>query len=224
MHYLITLLLLFVFFRLGILREVMHQLSLSQWEVHYGMLALILLSLVNVRLLALSIRSPAHPSNGSESDPESAGVEQPVTIGLNLGGVVVPLFFGLYLSRDHWPELLPILCLAALVALVVYPFSRVSRRRGVVIHLAGAVLVAAVGGVWLGGEHYLVWAYLAAVLGTLVGGDLLHLAQLLRLRRARQQGVFIGGAGLMDAIFLSGVFAMLTAQLLQQHDLLSSLH
>lgn len=233
LHYLITLLLLFVFFRLGILTEVLQKLSLSQWEVHYGMLMLILLSLINVRLLRIRPPEPPTPisaaqptdssdsSDNSDSPPPSPSDR--VTISINLGGAVLPLFFGLYVSREQPLELLPLLGLICLVALVVYPFSRVSKRRGVVIHLGGAILVAAIGAIWLGGEHYLVWAYLAAVMGTLIGGDLLHLSQLMRLRSSWRKGVFIGGAGLMDAIFLSGVFSMLTAELLQQHDLLSAL-
>ena len=243
LQHLITLLLLLIFLRLGVLGEVLHKLALSRWEIQYGMLALILCSLVNLRLCRLRLPraradeepdQPARVTLGSNLRPgrlrlpRARADEEPdqparVTLGINLGGAIVPLFIGLYLGREQMPEPLPLLLLCALVALVVYPLSRISARRGVVIHLAGAILVAALGAVWLGGRHYLLWAYWAAVLGTLIGGDLLHLSQLLRRRRARRHGVFIGGAGLMDAIFLSGLFAMLTAELLQQHDLLSSL-
>ncbi|WP_210396319.1 DUF1614 domain-containing protein [Motiliproteus sediminis] len=224
MHYLITLLLLFLFFRLGVLSEVLHKLALSPWEVHYGLLALILLSLVNVRLLAVDAGSSVSRPAAEENLPACAGLPGArVTINLNLGGVVMPLFFGLYLAREQALELVPLSLLALMVAVVVYPCSRVSRRRGIVIHLAAAVTVAAVGGLWLGGEQYLLAAYLAAVVGTLVGGDLLHLSRLMRLRSAQRRGIFIGGAGLMDAIFLSGLFAMLTAELLRQHDLIPQL-
>lgn len=229
MHHLITLLLLFIFLRLGVLGAVLEKLALSSWEIQYGMLMLILLSLVNVRLCRLRV-PPVVADDTAEGpslpDRDAGHNERPpakITIGINLGGAILPLFFGLYLSRHQPLELAPLLLLVLLVALVVYPLSRVSGRRGVVVHLAGAIAVAAVGAVLLGGPHYLVWAYLGGVLGTLLGADLLHLSQLMYQRNARQRGIFIGGAGLMDAIFLSGLFAMLTAELLQQHDLLHSL-
>ena len=76
------------------------------------------------------------------------------------------------------------------------------------------MVVAAVGALVLGGENYLVWAYTGAVLGTLIGGDLLHLPQLKQLVARTQGPILIGAGGVMDAIFLSGLLAMMTAEAL----------
>lgn len=216
LQHVVTLVLLAIFLHLGVLGSVLQQLALSPWEIRYGMLMLILCSLVNIPLcrIARGVRAEAKVADAHADR---------VIIGINLGGVIVPLFFGLYLWREAMPELWSLLLLATGVALVVYPLSRVSERRGIVIQLGGSIVAAALGALWLGGAHYLLLAYWSALLGTLIGGDLLHLSQLLQRRRALQQGVFIGGAGLMDAVFLSGLFAMLTAELLHQHDLLSRL-
>jgi uncharacterized membrane protein len=202
LHYLATLALLGIFFHTGVMASSFQKLGLSSTELGYAMMFAILLSLVNIQLFSLR---PAR----AEADAER------VRIGVNLGGCVVPLFFCLYLLSRFPLEPLSMLLLVAAVSMLVYPLSRVEGRRGLVIHLAGAILGSAVGAWLLVDDHYLVAAYCAGVLGTLIGGDLLHLTQLRRLRSAVTQGVFIGGAGLMDAIFLSGIFALFAAEALQ---------
>ncbi|MCW8885127.1 MAG: DUF1614 domain-containing protein [Motiliproteus sp.] len=215
LHYLATLLTLFIFFYLGVMESVFHKLSLSQNEISYAMALAILLSLINIQLVSIRVK------NATSQKETRDRLSQKVRIGVNLGGCVVPLFFALYLLHERSVDPFYALLLVMVVSGVVYPLSRVEGNRGLVINLFGAVVSASLGGVILGGEDYLVWAYMAAVLGTLIGGDLFHLAQLKQVRRAWKEGVFIGGAGLMDAIFLSGLFAMMMAEVVHQQDLVS---
>ncbi|MEH6628580.1 MAG: DUF1614 domain-containing protein [Motiliproteus sp.] len=193
----------------------MHKLSLSQTEISYGMTLAILLSLINIRLVSIKVRSSIENSSFEEAQ------NRRVWVGINLGGCIVPIFFALYLLDEHSFNPYSALILVVIVSAVVYPLSRVEGNRGLVINLFGAVASASIGGVLLGGEDYLVWAYMAAVLGTLIGGDLLHLAQFKHIRSAWKKGVFIGGAGLMDAIFLSGLFAMMAAEVVYQQQFLT---
>ena len=51
-------------------------------------------------------------------------------------------------------------------------------------------------------------AFVAGVLGPLIGADLLHLKQILKIARAVAS---IGGAGTFDGIVLSGLIAALLA-------------
>ncbi len=222
MHYLATLLLLFIFFHLGVMESVLHKLAITRTEISWAMALAILFSVVNVQIFRLRIRAEDDLPAREESGSSSAAPH--VRICVNLGGCILPLFFILYLLDEHRAEPVAALLLVVLVSAVVYPLSRVEGRRGLVINLFGAVVSAALGGVLLGGEDYLVWAYMAAVLGTLIGGDLLHLTQLSRLKRAWRRGVFIGGAGLMDAIFLSGIFSMMAAEVVHQKQFLIVAH
>ena len=57
-------------------------------------------------------------------------------------------------------------------------------------------------------EHRVVIAYIAGILGPLIGADLLHLRDILKV----PVGVLsIGGAGTLDGIVLSGMLAALLA-------------
>ncbi|OMH25266.1 DUF1614 domain-containing protein [Motiliproteus sp. MSK22-1] len=231
LHYFATLALLLICFHLGLMEAVLHKLSLSQSDISYAMLLAILLSLVNIQLFRLKVTSVIN-SNAIKDAPDNDVVdaEQQVSIdradmnericyGVNIGGCILPIIFSLYLFRESAPDPYSALFLVIVVSAVVYPLSRVEGKRGLVINLFGAIVSSAIGGVLLGGDDYLAWAYMAAVLGTLIGGDLLHVVQLSRVRRSWRQGIFVGGAGLMDAIFLSGLFAMMAAEMVHDNEI-----
>jgi len=201
LRYLIAFLIFVVFFLMGVIERVIAQLSLNQAEIAIGMGIAIIGSLVALQLGTLSVTSDDnHPDN------------REIPIGFNLGGVLIPLFYILYFSRDATFEFFPLALLILAVTAVVYPLTRIEKRVGSVIYLFGAVVVAAIGGLAMGGEHYLIWAYTCAVLGTLIGGDLLHLPQLKKLVQQSRGPILIGAGGIMDAIFLSGLLAMMTAE------------
>ena len=71
-------------------------------------------------------------------------------------------------------------------------------------------LLAATAALLLAGAAAPPVAYVAGVLGTLIGADLLNLH---RIRRMGAPVVSIGGAGTFDGILLSGVIAVLIASL-----------
>ncbi len=206
-RYLLILALFFIFFHLGILHQVIQGLHLTQREVAIGLGAVILLGMVNIQLFVL------HPTS---SERTTTAPPASVPIAVNLGGCILPLGYILYLFQGREVALLPLVLLIGIASALAYLLTRVHRRR-VVIYLVGAVAGSALGGLLFGGPHYLVWAYTAAVLGTLIGGDLLHLSLLIKRRAGQTGGVFIGGDGIMDAIFLSGLLAMLVAESLRPH-------
>lgn len=84
--------------------------------------------------------------------------------------------------------------------------------RGVGIVLPGLVppVVAALAALAIDEPVAPALAYVAGVLGTLVGADLLNLP---RIRKLGAPVASIGGAGTFDGIFLSGLIAVLIAGL-----------
>lgn len=202
LRYLIAFLIFLVFFLMGAIEGVIGGLGLSQGEIAIGMGLAMVASMVALQLGTFSWQPGEHQE------------VKEVPIGFNFGGVLIPLFFILYFSRDISFEWLQLALLVLGVIAVVYPLTRIEKRTGAVIYLFGAVAVSAVGGLAMGGEHYLVWAYTSAVLGTLIGGDLLHLPQLKRLVARANGPLLIGAEGVMDAIFLSGLLSMMTAEAL----------
>lgn len=199
-----TLVLFIIFLKLGTLGRVIGKLELDQPELLTGMLLATLGSLVSLRLV---------PLKSTEQDSLVLG------LGVNLGGAIVPLFFLLYFYLHQPFLILHLLLLTAAVVAFVFPLTRTDKKHGLIIYLFGAVAVAATGSVMLAEQSYLTLAYASAVLGTLIGGDLLHLTDIRKLMQTSQRSVFIGGGGVMDAIFLSGLLAMLVAETLYSMQL-----
>jgi len=123
-------------------------------------------------------------------------------IAVNLGGAVIPVLFSLYLLGrvPFLPTLLATVAVMATAKLLARPVP------GVGISLPAFIppLVAVIVALLLARENAAPVAYIAGVIGTLAGADLLNLH---RLRDLGAHVVSIGGAGVFDGIFLVGVMA-----------------
>jgi len=127
-------------------------------------------------------------------------------LAVNVGGALIPLALSVYLiSRINFGVSLPIL-----LAVVTVAVNRLARPvRGMGIGVPGLVppLVAALGAyVLCAPELRAPCAYIASTMGILIGADLLNLGQ---IRQLGAPVASIGGAGTFDAIFLSGIIAVL---------------
>jgi uncharacterized membrane protein len=131
---------------------------------------------------------------------------QETVLAVNVGGALIPVGLCIYLlTQMEFGISLP-----ALVALVVLVVNRLARPiRGLGIGVPGLIppLVAALGAYLLApAELRAPSAYIASTLGILVGADLLKLTEIAQLGAPVAS---IGGAGTFDAIFLSGIIAVL---------------
>jgi uncharacterized membrane protein len=127
-------------------------------------------------------------------------------LAVNVGGALIPLALSIYLmSKISFGYYLPVL-----VALVILVVNRLARPvQGLGIGVPGLVppLVAAVGAYLLcPAELRAPCAYIASTMGILIGADLLNLGKIPQLGAPVAS---IGGAGTFDAIFLSGIIAVL---------------
>jgi uncharacterized membrane protein len=133
-----------------------------------------------------------------------------VIVAVNVGGAVVPVAVSAYLvaRTGIWA---PALFALSVVALVVYLAARPVPGQGIAVPLLVPAIAAVVTSLVLSPDHDTAsLAYVAGTLGTLVGGDLMHLRSVRRLRAPK---VSIGGAGTFDGVFLSGVLAVLLGAL-----------
>lgn len=167
-------------------------------------------------------------------------VEQ--VLALNVGGAVVPVVFSAYLlALTTTPWVAAVIATAA-VTLVAKLLARAVPGAGITLPTFIPPLVSAltarglVGLLGLPVMSAAPVAYIAGTLGTLIGADLLNLPRVLRgtlideeevsltsqqdwfgppwpSRRNRRYMVSIGGAGVFDGIFLSGIVAPLLAVL-----------
>lgn len=135
-------------------------------------------------------------------------LEQPheTILAVNVGGALIPVGLSLYLltKMDFG------LCLPVLLAAVTVVVNRLAQPvRGVGIALPGLVppLLAALGAYLLCPPFLRApTAYIASTMGILIGADILNLG---KIRQMGAPVASIGGAGTFDAIFLSGIIAVL---------------
>jgi uncharacterized membrane protein len=137
----------------------------------------------------------------------SAMRERDTVIAVNLGGAVVPAGVAAFLiGREHLGN--RALIAAGIVAAVTFALAKPVKGVGIVLPGLVPPVVAAITALAIAEPVAPALAYVAGVLGTLVGADLLNLP---RIRKLGAPVASIGGAGTFDGIFLSGLLAVLIA-------------
>jgi len=131
---------------------------------------------------------------------------QSTILAVNVGGALIPVALSVYLiSQIKFGLSLPILL--AVVTVVVNRLARPVRGMGIGVPGLAPPLVAALGAYFLCPMEFRApCAYIASTMGILIGADLLNLGQ---IRQLGAPVASIGGAGTFDAIFLSGIIAVL---------------
>ncbi|HUK41327.1 MAG TPA: DUF1614 domain-containing protein [Candidatus Acidoferrales bacterium] len=139
-------------------------------------------------------------------------VRHHVTIGVNIGGCVVPSLLAVYecfLVARRGPDSVVVLLAITLANIAVcYRIARPIPRVGLAIPALIPPLVSAGLSLLLIPDFAPPVAFVAGVLGPLIGADLLHLREMVKISPAMAS---IGGAGTFDGIILSGLIAALLA-------------
>ena len=131
-------------------------------------------------------------------------------LAVNVGGALVPTALSVYLLVQitraigiSWG----LLAVLGLVTAVMYQLARPVKGLGIAVPGLVPPIVAALGAWLLCPEPFRApCAYIASTMGTLIGADLLNLRQISQMGAPVAS---IGGAGTFDAIFLSGIIAVL---------------
>jgi len=131
-------------------------------------------------------------------------------IAINLGGAVIPIllsFYFLFLTLKAGFSLEPILIATVLMTVITKFLAKVIPGRGISLPALIPPLFSAFFAFILAPNFAAPCAFIAGVLGTLIGADILN------LRKAQKFGGFIsiGGAGVFDGIFLIGIVSALLA-------------
>ncbi len=144
-------------------------------------------------------------------------VSRRVTIvALNLGGAAVPIFVSLVLSwiafSNYNSEVVtPIIASITATSLMTYLASRVIPGIGIAVPALIPPLVASLSSMAVAGSGPLaaISAYTGGVLGSLIGADVLRLLK--DFSKLQAPIVSIGGVGVFDGIFLSGIIGFVLA-------------
>jgi uncharacterized membrane protein len=130
-------------------------------------------------------------------------------LAINVGGAVIPILLSLYLLIRY--QLWSSGALAtAVVAFVVHRLATPIPGVGISVPTLAPPLLAAAVALVVSWRFAAPLAYIGGSLGVLVGADLLNLGL---LRSLGAPVASIGGAGTFDGIFLTGVIAVLLANL-----------
>ncbi|MDH3442859.1 MAG: DUF1614 domain-containing protein [Deltaproteobacteria bacterium] len=135
-----------------------------------------------------------------------------VTLAVNLGGCVIPSVLAVYeIVLVTWQGLGALLILLTITLANVAVCFRIARpipNMGLAMPALIPPLVAASLSLLLMPDFAPPVAFVAGVLGPLIGADLLHLKEVVKITPAIAS---IGGAGTFDGIVLSGLIAALLA-------------
>ncbi|MGA7788272.1 MAG: DUF1614 domain-containing protein [Xanthobacteraceae bacterium] len=134
---------------------------------------------------------------------------QGTVIAVNVGGAVIPTLLSLYLlfKRDLWVKGT---IATAIVAVVLHWLANPVPGLGIAVPVFVPVVTTAAVALLLSRRDAAPLAYIGGALGTLIGADLTNLDKVQGLGAPVAS---IGGAGTFDGIFLTGILAVLIANL-----------
>ncbi len=213
----LLLLFLFIFIQIGIISVAFHKLGLTGPQVFFVLLGTLLGSAVNIPIY--NTRRAARPNIFPQSGlfrhyrnplfPQGPGRATNQIVAVNIGGCVIPCLLSAYLLGRIGPS--PGLVLAVLaVGAVCFKLARPVPGLGIGIPVLIPPLVTVLSAIFLApaGQSPQV-AYIAGSLGTLIGADVLHLANPKSKALLDAPVLSVGGAGTFDGIFLTGILAVL---------------
>lgn len=189
------------------------KLHLTQATAIDLVIGIILGGLINIPVRRI-VRNDVMPSNPlavfgmSGAVPQLTRMRRETIIAVNLGGCVIPVGLALYELSHVLATGAPVLSALAIICAVntVACYAVAMPVQGVGIVMPGFVspLIAAILAMVLAPAEAPAVAFIAGVVGPLVGADLLHLRDITK----NAVGVAsIGGAGTFDGIVLSGIVA-----------------
>ena len=134
---------------------------------------------------------------------------QGTVIAVNVGGAVIPTLLSLYLLATHHLWIKGAIA-TTIVALLLHWVANPVPGLGIAVPVFLPVIVTAAVALILSRQEAAPLAYIGGGLGTLIGADLTNLDKVSGLGAPVAS---IGGAGTFDGIFLTGILAVILANL-----------
>jgi uncharacterized membrane protein len=133
------------------------------------------------------------------------------TVAVNVGGAIIPLLISFYLLRKA--PLLKTALAVAVVATVSGLLAEVDVNGGIRLHFAFLILplTAVSVALILAGRNAPQVAFIAGTIGAIIGVDLVHLSEAVHTGAPY---LAIGGRGVFDGIFSTGIISAVLAGLL----------
>jgi uncharacterized membrane protein len=200
--------------QIGLIRYVYARLGIAPGTAMLLLLATLLGAYVNIPIWHLpeeTVLVPREVDFFGMNYIVPTEVDWPGTIiAINLGGAVIPILISLYLVSKN-KILLPSIIATAAVSVVCNSLATPVPGAGITIPLFIPPIAACAVSCLLAWSEAPAVAYVSGSLGTLIGADLMNLGS---IRGLGTPVASIGGAGTFDAIFLTGIFAVILASII----------
>jgi len=145
------------------------------------------------------------------------------TVGINVGGAIIPIVLSIYLVIKNKLKLSRIFLGIIIVAIVTFFVTYPDPEKGIVspfpYWLLPAVF-ASFASVFLSWKNFrkaAPLAYVSGTIGVLIGADFLHLPELLSYPISTTKSAVIGGADVFDMVFITGLLAVIADGVLVYH-------
>lgn len=215
--------LIFIYLFLRLTEAAFEQVGFDHWHASLAVFGSVLGSLVDIPLTP-------HPFNaypqwylalmGASGIDVSASFH-PVTLAVNLGGCIIPVAICLHLLLERRASLPKAALGIAVVAIITYAAAEPVPNEGILLPFWLSPVLGALCGLILsrGYRRAPPLAYISGAVGTLLGADIMNiltpgvipsLSPLLS-HVSKPLVLSIGGAGVFDGIFLTGIFSVLLA-------------
>ena len=214
---------IFIYLFLRLSETAFEMVGFSHWNATLAVFGSILGSLVDLPLMSSPVSAyPAWYMTVMGLSPESFPTTfHSLYLAVNLGGCIIPLVISAHLLLNRQASFGKSFLGMAVVAAITYYVAEAVPGQGIVLPFWLSPLLAAVLGLALAGGYRgsPPLAYISGTIGTLIGADLLSVLtpgvlpalSPLELQRAQPLVLSIGGAGVFDGIFLTGIIAVLLA-------------
>jgi len=140
--------------------------------------------------------------------PQFQRVRRETIVAVNLGGCIIPTMVAIYeigqLVMEAWTLLFAVVLAVAINTTVCYKLAKPVKGIGIAMPAMVPPIVAVMSALVLAPDQAPPLAFVAGVLGPLLGADILHLREIPRISTGMAS---IGGAGTFDGIVLSGILA-----------------
>jgi uncharacterized membrane protein len=217
--------LIFVYLFIRLSEEAFLQVGFGHWQASLMVFGSILGGLVDIPLYSSPISSYPEPVVQAMSFfyPTFPVDFHPVFIAVNLGGCLIPVIVSLEIIFRGRASLQRAALGTLVVALITYQAATPIANQGIVLPFYLSPTLAALCGILLARGYNTApsLAYISGSMGTLLGADILNLLTPGVLPALSPPGAYtrplslsIGGAGVFDGIFLTGVLAVLLAAMI----------